>query len=342
MYTILLLAGLALPNVCLTPPMAAPSAAHTLQFQVAERTHMRKTFRVRESALSTDFRVFMGGQPVPSQFLPQLEFASENSITVEVRDTYEGFKEGQLQEFVREYNSLEGEGSFTVTVPPDEPEESDWQRESLLAGESVAFVWDPKTESFGRTLNGGGKCPVPLKDLQAQADLTEFLTDEEVDVGDSWTVEASVLAGLFDPGGRLELGEDEDDGEESFEPLAMEGELTVRMNKVESEDGVTIATLTIEGEFVRTAERAGDLSRVPVADGLATDVATWNYELQGELLWNLDASHAISLDISATFGHMLRTDRDPDQGGADYASEIESEGELEIHVEFSPVEAGRD
>ncbi len=351
MLTTFVLVGLALPNVCLggivpfasPAPLAAATAQETqaLTFRIAEGTRLEKSFHVRTSTLSSDFRVFMGGQPVPSAFLPKLELTNEQSMTVELCDTYGKTKKGQLLSFVRDYTELAGEGSFSVEVPPEAPEESSWQRESPLAGERVAFQWDAKAGAFTRKLVGGGDPPEPLDILQARMDLTEFLPEQDVEVGASWEVDAALLAGLLNPGGPLRLDRGEQSTELPFETLSIEGELTVKLEQIAHEDGVRIAVLTIEGQCEQVAEREGDLTRVPVAEGEATDTATWNYDIEGSLRWNLDAGHALSLDLSGPFDHLLRTERDPGQGGADYASEIESDGDLEVEVRFTSVEDGR-
>lgn len=334
-----------LVGLVLTAPTLAPSGAgdsHSFVAPLAEGTRLDKTFRVRAHMDSGEFRVFMGGQPVPSQYLPELAFSEEHSIRVEVRDTFGASEDGRLMGFEREYQELAGEGSYIVEVPPEEPEQSDWQRESGLVGERVAFTWDAKAEGYGGELVGGGECPEPLDRLQGRMDLQEFLPESEVKTGDTWTVDGQALLELLNPAGRLDLNRSEDEPGEAPEPVGCDGEFTVTFKQVWSEEGATLARLEIEGECERTAEQAGDLSRVPVADGTATDTITWNYQLEGELLWNLDGGHAVRLDLSGSFDQLLRTDRDPGQGGMDYASEIESKGDLEIHVEFSVAEGGRE
>lgn len=329
----LLLGGLSL--LSLSTPGLAPKEEYDLRFRALAGMELEKTFTSQSSRQSQEFSVKMAGNPVPQQFLPELLFESELELSCVVRDRYEAPAVGGVPVFTREYDQLFGAGTWSFQMPPQPGEGGDWEHRSDLEGKSVRFEWEEDSGRYGRTIPSQEEQPEELKALSAEMNLQGFLPEGPVVVGDSWKVDGALVSALLSPGGELGLHLDSDENETPFELVEANGELTVRLSKVAKLKGVQVAVLSIEGDYLLEEKRPTTLEQVPVADGTATEFATTRLELEGELLWDLDAGHALLLELEAPLDYLLKTIRDPDQGGSDYSSELTFGGEVELRVEFS-------
>jgi hypothetical protein len=335
MISSLVLTGLSLLNPLPAPPACA--LLHTLKLHPASGTVLRKTMTSHWSTESEEFRVFMGGQPVPSQFLPELQFSSSTELETTLVDSYGETKQGVLLGFQRSYELLGASGEWSVEVPPETSEGGSWDRESELMGETVEFLWDTEQESFGRELAAEESSFDDLDLLTGQFDLVALLPDSAVRAGDHWKADGVLLAHWLSPAGDLGLERRPQEPTEKFKGSEMTGELELTLTKVEKVDGVMIASIQVEGSFERIQVRSGDLSRVPVADGAATDTVTARYELAGEFQWNVEAGHAVGITLGGSLEMVLVTVKDPGQEGPEYSSELDSSGEFHFSLGFAPV-----
>lgn len=158
-----------------------------------------------------------------------------------------------------------------------------------------------------------------LERLIEDTDLKLLLPQEEVEEGDSWTVDLEEGQALFAPGGfaPMQLDELPEGGFEMLEPsdvaivamvgLAeccreMKGELTASWKDTDIEGDHRIAEIELELEVELTGDLAEEYTRVltdagfPERDDMVFDCLA---ELEGEgtLLWDLDAGHFVSLEL---------------------------------------------
>ena len=75
-------------------------------------------------------------------------------------------------------------------------------------------------------------------------------------------------------------------------------------------------------------------THVPVVDGTAQEHRKSSLALEGELLWDLDAGHATSLELTAAVDSTSETIRDADQPGPTFTSTLSFVGERKISVEI--------
>lgn len=331
----LLLGGLSL--LSLSTPRLAPTAEYDLRFRAVPGMELEKSFTSHYARQSEEFSVTMAGNPVPEQFLPELLFESELEMNCVVRDRYEAPSAGETPVFTREYDQLFGLGNWSFEMPPQSAEGGNWEHRSDLEGKSVKFEWDEGSGLYSRTIQSQREQPEELQKLSVAMNLEEFLPEEAVALGDTWVIDGAVVSALLRPGGELGLHLDADDDEAPFQLVEASGELTVRLSKVAKLKGVQVAVLLIEGSYVLEEKRPTTLERVPVADGTATEFATTNLELEGELIWDLEAGLPLLLELESSLDEVVETIRDPGQGGSDYSSEMTFGGEVEIRVEFSVV-----
>ncbi|MFT7485387.1 MAG: hypothetical protein ACI9F9_001237 [Candidatus Paceibacteria bacterium] len=320
------------------PLLGTPATeSHRLLFHPAEGTVIQKSFSSRVSLSANGFTVEMGGEPVPSAFLPQLVIETARGIDVSVRDHYEAANAKRPTAIVRQYETLAGDGKLFFEAAPSEPEVSSWDAAHELEGEKVAFHWNETAQEYDREWLGRKEQPDMLDQLDARLDLVGFVSDEEVVAGDSWDLDPMVIRKLMLPAGDLGLGLSDETDLSAVKLKDVSGDLSVTLVRMTEVDGVRVAVLSIEGEYKQEEVEATDLSRVPVADGSATETTVTSLDVEGELQWNMDANQAFTLELNAVLESVSETVRDPDQGGATYSSKMNFSGKVTIEVSFETV-----
>ena len=290
--------------VLLAAPDLLPGAGTepvALRFAPAEGTSWTKSIEGLGTMEWQEFQVIMNGQPVPAEYLPEIEMEVTNEQRLVVTDHYLAMARGRPQQLRRTYDVVETSISqdLNMTDPMggnDMSETSSGDGESVLAGRTVEFTWDADAEEYTTGWHGEGAAESVPEGIVEDMDLRALLPGEEVAVGAEWTVRGGALAALIEPGGDLDLVWPEDLGPElNKKPRdkTVEGELTLKLESVE--DGIARVLITGEATEVRTLE--GDLSQVPVAEGDATQVDTTVFELQGSFAWHLDLGLLQSLEL---------------------------------------------
>lgn len=283
---------------------------------------------------SGDFQVKMGGSPVPAQYLPAIEIELTTEAALVVQDEVIEVEAGHPAKLVRHYETIRGGGTFGMTIDPEVSESANWNHEPEVSGGDVEFRWNAKDGSYEREVLGSEQQPEELAQLDARLDLAGFLPEETLSVGSAWDVEIAELEKLLHPGGSLEMTVARDLDQSSFKPTSSSGELRATLKNVRSEGGAQVAVIVLEGSYTLEEERATNLDQVPVADGSATEIGTSQIELEGELLWSLDAGRAVSLELQGDLDYELETVKDEGQEGASYSSTMGFSGEVKIAVEI--------
>jgi len=333
MWIVSLTATLFLPHLA----TGGPVETVRLQFAPAQGTSLEKSFRVTSSMESEELTSKMGGQPIPQQFLPELDVYFETELEVRVRDRFERVEDARVTELVRHFEVLEGRSATQVSMPPEPEHTEDFEREHELTGQTVVFTWDPEDEDYDRRLEDSEEIHEDLDSLDVDMDLLGFLPEEAVEIGDSWKVPAEAVAALFHPGGDIGLDSSEEE-DETYELLSTSSELQVQLVRVQREEEGRLAVLSVAGEYTEAYSRPTDLEQVPVADGRATETLSSTYDIEGELVWSLSAGHAVSLELESTFEALVETVRDEDQPGPAFSSALSFYGERSFSASFEPVE----
>ena len=323
--------SLALPSIVLVSLALEPT---TIRFEAAEGLVLSKTFTTSLELDSGELSSTMNGQEIPPQFLPDVAVHIELEAQLVVRDEYLAVAEGRPTHLRREYETVSGHGMWESEVPPAPTESADWEVSCELEGETVEFRWNEKREEYTREQLDAVKPSELLEALDAELDLLAFLPEDEVEVGDRWEVELAAVTALLHPGGELGLTEDPDEEDASFEDVSLEGELKAHLVEIREEDGKHLAVITLEGEYVEEQKRPTNLEHIPVVDGTAHEHRTSRLALEGELLWDLDAGHATSLELTASVDSTSETIRDADQPGPSFTSTLSFVGERKISVEI--------
>ncbi len=329
----LALAGFAALSVSLTP--AAEFETHALRFVPKAGAKLETRMTNSTQMDSNLFEVVMGGQKVPSQFLPPLDVSYEGVLELVAQDTYVEVSGDAPTKLKRHYETLTGMAIWDVELGEEfDDAAGDSKNESELQGEDVEFVRSESGPGYERALVDSDKRPAGLDSLDARLDLGGFLPADEVAVGDVWELDPQLIDRLLAPGGELELeGSSAEEGAES-RSRASTGELSARLVSVEEGR----ASIEFEGEHVMTETFATTLERVPVANGTATQVDTSTLDLKGRLVWDLRAGRAASLTLEASLDYVQHTVRDAEQEGPAYESTLAFAGDTLIEVEITELE----
>ncbi len=167
---------------------------------------------------------------------------------------------------------------------------------SPAEGVTFVFEWDHEDRAYSIREEHGRGDPRWVDGLDEGSELTEFLPQGPVEVGDSWHIAPSALACLLRPGGRLP-SYDDDRAEVHRDALlrSLDGEVLATYLGVRARTDGTYAVIQIDVEIegrLRTTLRDGNF------------VLEWDdvlvLDLEGELRWDLSAGRLHDLELSGT------------------------------------------
>jgi hypothetical protein len=340
--TLLLCIATSLPSAVLTTVEPV-----TLRFAPAEGSSWTRTLTATTTMEWRGMTVLMGGQPVPDEYLPEIDLVVTTEHRVVVNDQYVAMASGRPARVRRHYAEIEcsAEQDFDMTVPvgggggEDVSDSSKGDAESVLSGRTVEFAWEEDGERFAAHWHGDAPgAPVPQR-LAEDMDLRALLPARAVAVGDTWRVTGAALSSLLRPGGDLALEWPEELGDEwGKQPLeeSTDGELTLTLEAVDESGGERLARIVLTGEARELQTLEGDLSQVPVVEGEATQTDKTTYELTGTLTWDLEAGlvRSLELELEAELESRTRAD-DP---AADYEHTVRLAGSGTLKLTCTPRE----
>ena len=312
----------------LAPSLLGPQRAE-LAFHPEEGLARTLTFVTTGSAELASVTLSMdGGDPQE----PDIDEAPVRSHveTIVVRDVYEGSEGGRPTGLERTFEELSV--SREITPPGGDTQEFDMI--SDLAETTVRFRWDEEEEAFVAEAVDEEVDEELLAGLDEDMSLRGFLPDEEVEEGDSWEVDAAAYGRLMWPGG--ELGFYDVDGERSEEREdlglqlrdSLEAEISATLASIEDRDGTRVAVIELEIE----AEASGSMER-ELENATENHTVILERELEGTLVWDLEAGVLVSLDLEGDAHEINRMEAEFEQGGESHT--FEQEGVYEGTVSYS-------
>jgi len=273
----------------------------TPQVTVDAGTKVTKTY---ENALKMELQsisIEFGDQEqeVPEDQLPEVTI--EDNEVIVFTDEYLAVEDGRATRIARTFDSLEDSSSQTVSMPGGEGGEDVTEGESELTGTTVVFTWDEDDESYTAAFGEDEEADEDLlEDLEGDADFLFMFPGEEVEIGDSWEVEAEGFTLITSPSGDLKIDSEDEDGDdddefgEQFEDN-LSGEFEVTLESIE--DGV--AKVVFEGVIDTEIELERETPE-EAPEGLELQQAfEFSFDVSGTLLWNMEAGIAISMEMEA-------------------------------------------
>ncbi|HPF15349.1 MAG TPA: hypothetical protein PLJ12_13885, partial [Planctomycetota bacterium] len=280
-------------------------ASPELRFAPEEGSEVTKTFTsgLDLTLDSMEVLVTVHGEEHPlDEAMPEMTIQS--SSTYVFRDAYQACADGRPTKLKRHFETLESQVKRHAELD-GKVEDSENEKASDLLGATVQFTWDDSEEgyklAFADQAEDEEYDEALLEGQRVEADYTGLLPKEEVELKDTWEIDAEAFYWITSPGGDLHLLAEDEDADESddFDEQFHENlDGTIECTLDGIEDG--IATVLLTGTF--TTKVHMDIEPPEDAPEEAEEVETFRdmgfeYELEGKLLWDLKAHRAQSLEV---------------------------------------------
>lgn len=288
--------------------LAAGLPSDRLAFSPADDTAVSKSLRFELQFEVEDLYVSVGGLEMPPEMFgagDDMSFSGE--MTIDVTETYLASAEGRPTLLQRTFDalSLEMEGGGQSTEVEEFAE---------LEGETVQFKWNAEDDEYEITFPESDLDEELLEALSDDMDLRVLLPTGEVDVDDTWEVQAEDLYPLFLPGGMVgssDPGDDADIAElieeqllEQLEGLAEDFSVTCRYKGSSEIDDRRVAEIAFEyggegslelGEIMLMALESQE--ELPATPDIVADLSM-EISGSGTLYWDMEAGHLYSFEMS--------------------------------------------
>jgi len=301
---------LALAASCLLA-FAAPAPKDEPAFRPAAGTTLVRTLRTKSELALDEMHLSMNGEEVEDEFLDSVDMRMVHEESLVVTDAYEALAGARPTRLKRTFDELSGSDHNSFKHAEGE-ENDDAELESALEQKSVVFTWNAEAGRYEVAFAGdqAGEAEL-LEGLEEDMDLRAFLPDQAVSEGDTWAIEPAAFQALLEPGGDLalvdsEAEEDADDDAASDQLRAnLAGTIRATYKGVRAEDGVRAAVIELALDVRTHTENALSGDEVPEGSS-GTDRAEPSFVLAGELRWDLEHGHALSLELSGE-SHLVLT-----------------------------------
>ncbi|MEM8710566.1 MAG: hypothetical protein AAGG01_06410 [Planctomycetota bacterium] len=329
------------------PPTFSPGAG----------VEVTRTFAWQISSSTSEVEVLLGGQV--SDAVPVVKSDKNEEASLTLKDTYVRSATNQYLQLRRSFDDIsyesEGElqiegmgaGTASLAIACD--------GDSELDGVAVEFAWDADAEEYAVKYADDyeGEAEL-LEPLRPDADFLVLLPEplEDVEVGSSWDVEASALADVLLPSGRVPIVKESDMSslQGAVDPLLSPGVLETLGGDSSGEIEVTVkgrdgALITLALAVEVSFEAALEDDMAELLDGAAPEeidlemrTANFSSVLEGEgtLVWDTEANlpRSIQLDLATTLA--VEIEVFVGGGGVDAPFELneEREGTLAFTMEL--------
>jgi hypothetical protein len=280
-------------------PLLVPSAPGVeLVFAPADGLVLAKSGTYSVDFVLDDMALEVNGEEVDLPEMDAITNASGGSLVV--TDTYGGASDGRFTRMTRTFVEAT-EGSRSTGGPEDVDEES----ESPLVGLTVVFTWDEDGEEYTVAFGeeDADEDADLLVDLEPGIDFAQLLPEGEVEEGESWTLDAGLMSDVLETGGDLKFDDEPDGPQEELIDEAvdenLEGEITCTYEGMRTVDGREVAVVSVAVDAQGEAESDGTEDVGESGFEVAMERrASVELEFAGELLWDVEANHFVSFELS--------------------------------------------
>ncbi len=311
---------------------------------------LKKRFVEAADFTLDDLSLVVDGQDIGGM-LGTLEVTFQQESKTEVTDMYEALGEGRPKKLARTFDVLASLVQLNASAEMG-GQDQEIKASSELEGETVVFTWNEEKDAYDIAFQDGQGDADLLEHLSEDMDLRALLPQAEVSADESWKVDLQDLKALAMPGGNTGLVpqnadldlENMDMFEEVFANFGQEfadlldGDCTCTFRGIREEEGTRLAEIGVEVDVASSVDLTELLDQViekavQVAGGEAIDMSietadlNLDFEGEGTLLWNLQAGHLHSFQISGDA-----------KVAFDFSISVEAEGEchdMEASLEAS-------
>ncbi|MEZ6013644.1 MAG: hypothetical protein R3F49_00900 [Planctomycetota bacterium] len=321
---------------------AGPLDDIALELSVEAGTKLTKTFtsNLELELEGIDITFTVGGEEHEVES-PDVSMTIRESESLTFTDEYLVVDGGRATKLQRHFDELTEQSGRDFTDPDGEDESEEEEGESDLEGQTVILTWDGDAEEWSAAfaeVSSDGDTDL-IGEIEDHADLVEFLPEGKVEVGAEWQVPVLAFSHLSSPSGELhlntpsELEEPEDEAYEAQFEENLAGEITAKLVSVE--EGVATIELTLElathVELEGESEEVGEDMEMESVRAMS-----FEFELEGALVWNIDAGHAVSLQVGGDVKFVSTQTQSADQGGEslEIVQAQRFSGTLQLAAEF--------
>ena len=271
----------------------APAASDTLAFGPKEGTKLEKSFHQHIALEKRSMTMSIGGRELPAELLENAVFDLEFETKVDVVDEYEKVGDGRPTRLLRTYDALtDAETTRIQMVGMPEPKEEKKEKESALEKKTIVFRWNSEKDQFDKEWKDSKGDEELLKGVEEDMDLRKLLPEKAVSKGDTWKLELADAKELFGPGGKFAFkvkDETKDKDSDSGFDDNLKGDVECTYNGEKEVDGKKHARIALACKAATSMNPDGD-------ENIAS--MTFEFELEGELLWDTAARHFVSYELS--------------------------------------------
>lgn len=287
--------------LALLPTLA--SSGDLLRPAAREGLVLRKTLTLESTRRFVSLDLSMDGEPLE---LPAAsdDLVVERDRTIELTDrvtaSVQGFATALERTFTRgDLEQLSKTGDRELATRATTPLVGRCARLAAAGGGWTAAWCGDEVQAGALTE------PELLLGLEGALDLAEFLPRRAVSEGDTWEVPAAAYRVLHAPGGALGFAWEDAtlnearavDRLEAALLDALTGGLRATHGGHRSAGDGELAVVALEGRIEANATVPVELGPESNANG-ATQRQTWTFDLAGELLWDVAAGRAVSLELA--------------------------------------------
>ena len=280
-------------------PLAFVPRPDEVTFHAAEGAELVRAFTAEIELELDDLSVTLDGND-HTFGEPEISITAESTFVV--RDVYGPLGDGRPERLTRAFETLAGVKVQSATTPDGEGGDEETTSSSELEGRRVAFAWDGDEEDFRATFDDDGEDDRDLLEgLVEDMDLRAFLPADDVEQGDSWEIDAAAFLLVHSPGGVDLIDDDgEDESTDELDEMLdenLDGDLTGTYRGTRDEGGRRVAVIELAVDLETRGEQTIDREGSEALRSLSL-----TFELEGELLWDLEAGHLHALDLSGSLG----------------------------------------
>jgi len=331
-------------SLLLALPLCLLSAGEALEYKATADTRVRITYEQQAELvlIEQEVVILVDGEEHPGGESPDIDITMSMTETTIFVDTYTAVDDDSKPTSIeRHFESLEGGYEQEIDGLPDgmdgpEPVEV----ASDLEGEKSLFEWDAEEGEWVATAPEDSDYDEDLlEELEQNADLIYLLPDTEIATGDSWDLDAEAFRRLLNVSGDLSMQPVDADDDEEEDELDKEWSSDVfRLTLTELNDDT--ATIKIELDIARHEE--GDVEPPPMPEDMEMDPPTITefediqWVAEGELVWSLTDSRAVSLQLEGTLARDAGSTQEMDgpMGSVSIEQSQSFEGTFSISIGF--------
>jgi hypothetical protein len=329
---------------CALPLLGGPRAGLELAFQPEEGTRLTTTAKrsLKLVLEDSELSMFFDGEEQEAES-PDIELTMLETESLVFTDEYSSIEGGRAERIERSFETIETNSTQSVVDPAGEEFEDETPGSSDLVDTGVVFTWDADAGEYDVSFDEDSDDADEelLEELYAVADFSWFLPEGEVEEGDTWEIDIEAFKHTTAISGELaviregEEDEPEDDFGEQFEDN-LSGEMEGEFKGVREVYERRLAVVHVSAKLATQIEQVEEIEELEGGEGESSEVFEFEFELEGNLLWDIEGGHAHSFEFEGDVNMTLTNEQELAGEGHEisFTQVQEFGGSIEYDVSF--------